>query len=210
MPCLCLEAFFLLTFSFSWLMPYGGHSKPITETIRTSLECWRSWCHVGLSKRKLCYWWCYWCWKGTTLCSYMNSYTISTSTMLVPVELSNIGILVLVAFVTWMISIYVSLAVYVALPFVIIFFTYYSWNTTDELWRLLPYSHSLHGADWSEMQTFLQPFKLYEVWEGWFWEDCHPTILSLRYADGNLFPQEKAIKIASKFCPMRFILFLNI
>jgi len=30
----------------------------------------------------------------------MNSYTISTSTMLVPVELSNIGILVLVAFVT--------------------------------------------------------------------------------------------------------------
>ena len=63
----------------------------------------------------------------------MNSYTISTSTMLVPVELSNIGILVLVAFVTCTISIYVSLAVYVALSFVIILFTYYSWNTTDEL-----------------------------------------------------------------------------
>ena len=61
------------------------------------------------------------------------------------------------------------------------------WNTADELWRFLPYCHSLHGTDWSEMQTFLQPFKLHEVWEGWFWEDCYPTILSLCYANSELF-----------------------
>ena len=63
----------------------------------------------------------------------MNSYTTPTFTVLAPVKFSNIGILVLVAFVTCTISIYVSLAVYVALSFVIILFTYYSWNTTDEL-----------------------------------------------------------------------------
>lgn len=88
---------------------------------------------------------------------------------------------------------------------------YFFWNTADELWRFLPYCHSLHGADWSEMQTFLQPFKLHEVWEGWFWEDCHPTILSLCYAYGKLFPKGKnQLKLSASFVPCAPFCSLNL
>ena len=49
---------FLLT-SICWLIP--------TETIGSFVKRWWFGCYVGLFERKLCDWWCHWCWKGTCI-----------------------------------------------------------------------------------------------------------------------------------------------